>query len=74
MEISRIINDLEEFNQISSDNELNLILEELSEFSPEDFIYIDYVGNSKNLDMMELFRKLVNRIDVEINEGSIKKK
>lgn len=74
MEISRIINNLKDFNQILSDNELDLILEELSKFSSEDFIYIDYVGNSKNLDIRELFRKLDNKIDTGINEESIENK
>ena len=63
MEISRIINNLEDFNQVSSDNDLDLIIEDLSKFSFEDFIYIEYVGNSENLDVRELLRKLINKID-----------
>ena len=39
MEISRIIKNLEDFNQVSSDNDLDLIIEDLSKFSFEDFIY-----------------------------------
>ena len=41
MEISRIITNLEDFNQVSSDNDLDLIIEDLSKFSYEDFIYIE---------------------------------
>lgn len=63
MEISKIINNLEEFNQISSDNDLNLIIEDLSKFSSEDFIYMEYVGNSENLDLHVLLNKLINKID-----------
>lgn len=74
MEISRIINNLEDFNQISSDNELDLIIEDLSKFSFEDFIYIEYIGNSEHIDVRELFRKLVNKIDDAINEEKIEKK
>ena len=74
METSRIIKKLEDYNQISSDNELDSILNELSKFSFEDFIYIEYTGNSKNLDIRELFRKLVKEIDYKINKKSIKTK
>ena len=74
MEISKIIKNLEDYNQISSDNELDLIIRDLSKFPFEDFIYIDYVGNSKSLDIRELFRKLIDKIDDEINEESIEKK
>ena len=73
MEISEIIKNLEYYNQISSDNELDLIIRDLSKFPFEDFIYIDYVGNSKSLDIRELFRKLIDKIDAEINEESIEK-
>lgn len=65
---------MEDYNQISSDNELDLIILDLSKFSLEDFIYIDYVGNSKILDMKELFIKLIDKIDVEINDESLEKK
>lgn len=74
MEISRIINNLEDFNQVSSDNDLDLIIEDLSKFSFEDFIYIEYVGNSENLDVRELLRKLINKIDDAFKENSIEKK
>ena len=74
MEISRIIDNLEDFNQISSDNELDLILEELSKFSFEDFIYIEYVGNSKYLDIRELFSELDTKIYLAFNEESLEKK
>ena len=74
MEVSRMIKNLEDYNQISSDNELDLIIGDLSKFSFEDFIYIDYVGNSESLDIRELFRKLIDKIDSEINEESIEKK
>ena len=60
MEISRIITNLEDFNQVSSDNDLDLIIEDLSKFSYEDFIYIEYVGNSESLDVRELLGKLIN--------------
>lgn len=73
MEVSRIIKNLEDYNQISSDKELDLIIGDLSKFYFEDFIYIDYVGNSKSLDIRELFRKLIDKIDAEINEESIEK-
>ena len=74
MEVSRIINNLEDFNQVSSDNDLDLIIEDLSKFSYEDFIYIEYVGNSENLDVRELLRKLINKIDDAFKENSIEKK
>ena len=74
MEISRIITNLEDFNQVSSDNDLDLIILKLSEFSYEDFIYIEYVGNSESLDVRELFRKLINKIDDAFKENSIEKK
>ncbi|MDD6776229.1 MAG: hypothetical protein PUD86_02915 [Methanobacteriaceae archaeon] len=74
MEISRIISNLEDFNQISSDNNLDLIIEDLSKFSFEDFIYIEYVGNSQSLDVRELLRKLINKIDVVFKKNSIEKK
>ena len=74
MEISRIINNLEDFNQVSSDNDLDLIIEDLSKFSFEDFIYIEYVGNSENLDVRELLRKLINKIDDAFKGNSIEKK
>ena len=74
MEISRIIDNLEDFNQISSDNELDLILEDLSKFSFEEFIYIEYVGNSKNLDIRELFSELDTKIYLAFNEESLEKK
>ena len=74
MEISRIITNLEDFNQVSSDNDLDLIIEDLSKFSYEDFIYIEYVGNSENLDVRELLRKLINKIDDAFKENSIEKK
>ena len=74
MEISRIITNLEDFNQVSSDNDLDLIIEDLSKFSYEDFIYIEYVGNSESLDVRELLRKLINKIDGAFKENSIEKK
>ena len=74
MEISRIITNLEDFNQVSSDNDLDLIIEDLSKFSFEDFIYIEYVGNSENLDVRELLRKLINKIDDAFKGNSIEKK
>ncbi|SDA42413.1 hypothetical protein [Methanobrevibacter millerae] len=74
MEISRIINNLEDFNQVSSDNELDLIIEDLSKFSYKDYIYIEYVGNSENLDVRELLRKLINKIEDTFKEDSIEKK
>ena len=74
MEISRIISNLEDFNQVSSDNDLDLIIEDLSKFSFEDFIYIEYVGNSESLDLRELLRKLINKIDDAFKENSIEKK
>lgn len=74
MEISGLINNLEDFNNISPDNELDLIIEDLSKFSFEEFIYIEYIGNSKNLDVRELFGRLLNRIYFEFNEDSIEKK
>ncbi|WP_295612961.1 hypothetical protein [uncultured Methanobrevibacter sp.] len=74
MEISRIITNLEDFNQVSSDNDLDLIIEDLSKFSYENFIYIEYVGNSENLDVRELLRKLINKIDDAFKENSIEKK
>ena len=39
MEISRIINNLEDFNQISSDNELDLIQMSLSMYFNGDIVY-----------------------------------
>ena len=74
MEISRIITNLEDFNQVSSDNDLDLIIEDLSKFSYEDFIYIEYVGNSESLDVRELLGKLINKIDDVFKENSIEKK
>lgn len=74
MEISRIITNLEDFNQVSSDNDLDFIIEDLSKFSFEDFIYIEYVGNSESLDIRELLRKLINKIDDVFKENSIEKK
>lgn len=74
MEISRIITNLEDFNQFSSDNDLDFIIEDLSKFSFEDFIYIEYVGNSESLDIRELLRKLINKIDDVFKENSIEKK
>ena len=74
MEISRIITNLEDFNQVSSDNDLDFIIEYLSIFSFEDFIYIEYVGNSESLDIRELLRKLINKIDDVFKENSIEKK
>lgn len=74
MEVSELIKNFEYYNQISSDNELDLIIRDLSKFPFEDFIYIDYVDNSKSLDIRELFRKLIDKIDAEINEESIEKK
>ena len=74
MEISRIITNLGDFNQVSSDNDLDLIIEDLSKFSFEDFIYIDYVGNSESLNLRELLRKLINKIDDAFKENSIEKK
>lgn len=74
MEISRIISNLEDFNQVSSDKDLDLIIEDLSKFSFEDFIYIEYVGNSESLDLRELLRKLINKIDDVFKENSIEKK
>lgn len=74
MEISRIIDNLADFNQISSDNELDLILEDLSKFSFEEFIYIEYVGNIKNLEIRELFSELDTKIYLAFNEESIEKK
>ena len=65
---------MEDFNQVSSDNDLDLIIEDLSKFSYEDFIYIEYVGNSENLDVRELLRKLINKIDDAFKENSIEKK
>lgn len=74
MGISKIINNLENFNHISSHDELDLIIEELSKFSFEDFIYIEYVGNRESLDIRELLRKLINKIDDVFKENSIEKK
>lgn len=74
MEVSELIKNFEYYNQISSDNELDLIIRDLSKFPFEDFIYIDYVDNSKSLDIRELFRKLIDKIDAEINEESIEKR
>ena len=79
METSRLIDNLENYNNISSNKELDLIFEELTEFPFDDFIYIEYVGNSKNLKIMELFDRLVNKVDsclkansIEINVAMIK--
>ena len=74
MGISKIINNLENFNHISSHDELDLIIEELSKVSFEDFIYIEYVGNRESLDIRELLRKLINKIDDVFKENSIEKK
>lgn len=74
MEISRIINDWEDLNQVSSDNDLDLIIGDLSKFSFEDFIYIEYVGNSQSLNLRKLLRKLINKIDNAFKENSIEKK
>lgn len=74
MEISRIITNLEDFNQVSSDNDLDLIIDDLSKFSYEDFIYIGHVGNSESLDVRELLGKLINKIGDAFKENSIEKK
>lgn len=74
MEISGIINNLEDYNQISSDNELDSIIEELSRFSFEDFIYVDDLLNINNIDIMELFEKFINIIYLKMNEDSVEKK
>lgn len=73
MEISGIINNLEDFNQISSDKSLDLIFEDLSKFSLEDFSYIEYVDNIEHLKIMDLFRKSMDEIYFGLEDNSIEK-
>ena len=74
MEVSELIKNFEYYNQISSDNELDLIIRDLSKFPFEDFIYIDYVDNSKSLDIRELFRKLIDKLMLKLMKNPLKKR
>lgn len=74
MDISELISNLDDYDEIKSNKETDSIIEELSKFSMEDFIYLEYVGNNEYLKIRDLFESLTHEIYLELKKDDLEKK